>query len=144
MYQMNRILFWDGAHGEPVSAVVVVLRVHVALVEVEVATVRGIWVRAWCPIVPVRSDIVQRAAGDVTPIPPQRYAGEWPLPSESTVGQFAQRPNHDWVFCHNRQMLHNRWAIWIYYALLKWPWSSSSDVVISATAERELFRVGPP
>lgn len=54
------LLFYDGAHGEPVKAVAATLRVHVATqIEVQVATVR-IGVRTCRPILAVGIDAVQR------------------------------------------------------------------------------------
>ena len=68
MYQMNRILFWDGAHRETVGAEVVIQRDHVALIEVQVTTV-NLRVRATWPIVAVRTDVEQATSGRFTPIP---------------------------------------------------------------------------
>lgn len=53
------LLFCDGAHRKAEETVVVELRVHVALIEVQAVTVR-IGVRASRPIVAVGTDAVQR------------------------------------------------------------------------------------
>jgi len=50
----------DTTHRKPVGPIVVVGRVHVARIEVQVVTVRGI-VRTATPIVAVVANVVERA-----------------------------------------------------------------------------------
>ena len=58
MYQMNRILFWDGAHRETVGTVIGVLRAHVTCAEAQVTTA-NLWGRATWPIAAARTDCIQ-------------------------------------------------------------------------------------
>ena len=57
MRETSSLLFCNTPHGEAVRAIVVVVRVHVATVEVQVVPVRTIW-RAR-PIVAVVAHVVQ-------------------------------------------------------------------------------------